>query len=68
MLWFDSNSGSQPVGHDPFGGQTTLSQGSPKTNGKHRYPLQFVTIAKLQFELAIKIISWLGSPQHEELY
>nr|KAF6369137.1 hypothetical protein mMyoMyo1_010542 [Myotis myotis] len=31
------SSGSQPVGRDPFGGRTTLSQGSPKTIGKHIY-------------------------------
>lgn len=28
---------SQPVGFDPFGDRKTLSQGSPKITGKHRY-------------------------------
>ena len=28
---------SQPVGHNPFGGWMTLSQGSPKAIRKHRY-------------------------------
>lgn len=32
-----TNSDSQPVGCDSFGGQMTLSQRSPKTIRRHRY-------------------------------
>ena len=40
-------SGTQPVGHDPGGGQNTLSPGLPRTIGKHIL-LPFITVAKLQ--------------------
>lgn len=39
--------------------QTTLSQELSKTIRRYRY---------LHSEVAVKIILWLGSPQHEELY
>jgi hypothetical protein len=37
-VWFGLDFfGAQPVGHDPFGSQTTLSKGLPNTIRKHRY-------------------------------
>ena len=52
----------------PFWGvKMTLSQGSPETTAKHRY-LHYNSSHNYSYEGATKVISWLGSPQHEELY
>lgn len=51
-LWF---SGSEPV------------QGSPKNIGKHNIYIIIQNSGKISYEIAMTIISWLGSPQHEEL-
>lgn len=40
----------------------TLPRGSPKTI----FTLQPITVANLSFEVAMKIILWLLSPQHED--
>jgi hypothetical protein len=37
LIWSLKSSCRQPVGREPFEGQTTLSQGLPKTMRKHGY-------------------------------
>ena len=50
-----------------LGVKMTLSQGSPETTAKHRY-LHYNSSHNYSYEGATKVISWLGSLQHEELY
>lgn len=42
-----SISSSPPVGHKPFGGPMTLSQGLPRTIQKQIFTLQSTPVAKL---------------------
>ena len=63
------NSGSQPVGRDPLGKEVER----PSHWQSPRPPEISVTFtmirnsSKISYEVATKIILWLGTPQHEEL-
>jgi hypothetical protein len=60
--------GLQPVGRDPTGVEQTFPRGhlgSVKNSGIY---IVIHNSIKISYEVAKKIILWLGSPQHEELY
>jgi len=61
MSWYSRSDGFQPVSHDPFGGQTTCSQGLQITYPTYQvFTLRFTIAARLQLRSSNKIIVWLG--------